>query len=766
MFSRMRVSCGVPQRLVSDGGSWSLLGWTARAHGAICAAIALITATYFLSPPAVAQESADEGTGRLAEVVVTAQKREQRLQDVGTSITAFDSSAIARLGLADTTDVARQVPGLQFNQFAPSITVFNLRGVSQNDFSDHQEAPVAVYADEAYVASMGAIAGSLYDIERVEVLRGPQGTLFGRNATGGLLHYISKKPTDSFEAYAEATGGSFGQINTGGAISGPLGDRVSGRISFATSRHDGYVKNRIGPDGGDQNQYAARAQLLFKFNNGGEFLLKLHGIRNVNEVGTAYSWAPAYPNAQGLGVLLPPNVDYWGTCAGCDIYGYRNPSRDPFNQAYGRPGSGIFDRTLYGATGRLTLNLGSTVLTSITDYQHMWKRYGEDTDASPNLILYYDTWQTYRQFSQELRFNGQAAKARWIAGLYYLDIFTDDRGQVTLPDFFGGNAGDLYNIKTRSWAAFAQGEWSFTDRWTAILGARYTEDEKTDNYAWYAPTPDLIQYRFNTALYPDLARHRWHLPSGKAELDYKLVPGKLLYGSISRGAKGGGFTQPSAAPPTSPELLRFRPEKLTSYEIGFKGSMFDGRARFNAGVFYYDYQDYQAYTQMGLSQAIANLQSRIKGAEAEIAAIPINGLEVQFGVSTLDTILKNATLPAGQVADRVMPQAPKWSINALTRYQWNALHSTWSVEADVKSDTEQYFSTFNSPADLEPRHTVANARIGYTNPSGNLDVSVFCRNVTNKRYRLYDLDVSGISVVTPVYAPPRWYGATITYHWQ
>src|SRR5580692_10583363 len=161
---------------------------------------------------------------KLAEIVVTAQRREQNLQDVGTSVTAFDAHVLEQLGFKDVTDVAGQVPGLQYNQYGATVTIYNLRGVSQNDFSDHQEAPIAVYADDAYIGSTGALAGSLFDLQRVEVLRGPQGTLFGRNATGGLIQYLSRAPTDTPEAYLQVTGGNYRTFESEGAVSGPITD--------------------------------------------------------------------------------------------------------------------------------------------------------------------------------------------------------------------------------------------------------------------------------------------------------------------------------------------------------------------------------------------------------------------------------------------------------------------------------------------------------------------------------------------------------------
>jgi len=263
-------------------------------------------------PYAVHAASSEVEPTRLDEIVVTAQKREQNLQDVGTSVTAFDSSALAKLGIKDVTELAGQVPGLQYNQFGATVTVFNIRGVSQNDFSDHQEAPIAVYSDDAYIAMLGALAGSMYDLQRVEVLRGPQGTLFGRNATGGLIHYLSNRPTDTDSGYFQVTGGNFGTIETEGAISGPVADRLSARMSVSTVDHNGYIDNTIGHPIEDEHQYAGRFQLLFKANDDLDVLLKVHGLTNNNETGGIYSWAASQPDATGRGYFVGPT--YVGNC--------------------------------------------------------------------------------------------------------------------------------------------------------------------------------------------------------------------------------------------------------------------------------------------------------------------------------------------------------------------------------------------------------------------------------------------------------------------
>src|SRR4029077_19167222 len=166
----------------------------------------------------------------------------------------FDAASLEKLGLRSTTDIVQQVPGMQYQSFSPTITIFNLRGISQNDFGDHHEAPVAVYSDDVYQASMSSVAESMYDQERVEVLRGPQGTLFGRNATGGLIHYLSVKPQlDGVGGYVNVSGGKFSDLETEGALTLPVNDSVATRFSFATSRHDGLIINFAGPDANSQN---------------------------------------------------------------------------------------------------------------------------------------------------------------------------------------------------------------------------------------------------------------------------------------------------------------------------------------------------------------------------------------------------------------------------------------------------------------------------------------------------------------------------------
>jgi len=717
----------------------------------------IIASSLLAGPFAWAQQAGEETGDKLSEIIVTAQRREQNLQEVGTSVTAFDGAALQQLGLKDVTDIAGQVPGLQYNQYGSTVTIYNLRGVSQNDFSDHQEPPVAVYSDDAYIASTGALAGSLFDLQRVEVLRGPQGTLFGRNATGGLIQYVSAPPTDHPEGFLQITGGNFATVQSEGAISGPLTDTLAARLSFSTSNHDGYIHNRVGPDVNNQKQYAARLQLRLKVGEN-EIRLKLHALNNDHEVSGNYSWAAAVPDATGRGVYAPPGTPDFG--------GYVNTGTSPFDQAEDR--QGLFNRTVWGANLRGTFHLpGDVTLVSVTDYLQMQKRYGEDSDMSPNFIFNYDTGQHYRQFSQELRLNGAVGNLRWITGLYYLNYFMRNFETTQLPDFINGfpygNGLAHLALNTSSPSVFGQIEYDFTEHFTGIVGARYTSDDKTYTYNYECVMcPQTLSY--SPATFPGASKN-FSIPTGKVELDYKPVHDVLTYASVNRGAKGGGWSAPSSGA-VDPAVLPYAQEKLTSYELGFKSTFLDGAARLNGAIFYYDYRDYQGFFLAVATQVVENINAKVKGGELEFAVVPLHGLNLQLGVSHLETAAYNVPTPAGNKFTTELPQAPRWTLNAVAHYQWPMLGGQMSVEADTKWNAHQYLELVNNPVDYEPAYMLTNARIVFMTGDGRWDFTAYVNNLANRYYRIYNLDLSGfLGIDQRVYGPPRTFGATFRYQW-
>lgn len=743
---------------------------------------------------ACAQSSTVAAPGdRVEEIVVTAQRREQSIADVGTSITALDAADLQRSGMDSATDIAQQVPGLQFQAFSPTITIFNLRGVSQNDFADLHEAPVAVYADDVYVASMGAVAGALYDLDRVEVLRGPQGTLFGRNATGGLVHYISTRPAlGADQGYVRVSAGQFADLETEGAWNHGLTEDSAARLSFATTRHAGTIHNLSGPDANTADQYAARLQYLSRLPRQGQLLLKGYYLRNVSEVSPSYSWNASCNNLgflqpgescagsyAGLGAFVGPDANPYGTGAGCDQSGYcyPNASDHPFTQSFDR--RGVFDRTLYGVTVHVDWKVGNAMLTSITDYMHLDKRYGEDSDASPNYQLNFDTWLAYHQLSQELHVSG-GERLHWIAGVYFLDLADNglvaESANAQYLGFIAQDQGPQYTLDTRSVAAFGQLELPIAPRWSLTAGARYTRDAKRYRYRLWNPSPGStlhdangVPYLYDGNTAPGLADRHYDLYSGKLEIDFRPGPGTLLYASVNRGPKSGGWSAPVNASGSNLAadlfaVLPYKPETLLDLEAGAKLTLLDGRARLAADAFHYDYHDYQAFLLRNLTQIIGNADATLYGGELEMAVIPMHGLTLEGGLSLLSTRIIRLALPDGSLADREMPNAPHWSFNALARYEWPAAGGTWSLQLDGKWNAAQWLENVNAPVDLQPGFGVFNLRAGYAS-GRDWDVTAWVRNAADTHYRVYNLDLSGLGYNESVYGSQRWIGLTLSCRW-
>jgi len=649
------------------------------------------------------------------------------------------------------------VPGLQVNQFSPTATVFNIRGVSQNDFADSQEAPIAFYNDEAYVGLLGGISGQNFDLERVEVLRGPQGTLFGRNATGGLIQIVTAKPTRELDGFLTLTGGSDKQIATEGAISGPLSDAVRARLSFSTDRRDGYVKNSLGRDLGGARFYAGRLQVAADV-GGGTLLLKAQVLRNDHDSGAgAYSAGVSALNVDGLGRFVGADEDFYGTCAGCTPFGYRPPS-NPLRVDEDHRSD--FARTYWSGTARYEREFGAVTLTSITDYQDLDKAYTEDSDVSPLDVFRYYVTQKAHQLSQELRLSSSVDRLSWVAGVYGIRIRSRTGYLADLPVFgVASNYGG--RLKTDSFAAFGQLEYEVSDLLSVIGGLRYSNDLKELDFTQVETGSP--EFAFNKALYPNLARQRFENYSGKLQVDLKPTPDSLFYLSVNRGTKSGGFGTP-AFQPITPASIPFDEEVLTNFEGGMKLTLLDRRAHLNASAFHYRYRGYQAFTLVGLTQAIVNNNARVNGFEVDADVRPVRGLYLQGFLTHLDTKVFDITLPGGRVADRRMPQAPKFSFGGMIRYEAELGDDVLSLQTDWKHNGPSFFSAFNAPVDREPGYWVGNVRAAYRFGGSGFEVAAFVNNVTDTRHRIYNIDVTNpVGVTQQVFARPRWAGGSLTY---
>jgi iron complex outermembrane receptor protein len=742
------------------------------------------------TPPAAAQGK-DSGNNSvlLGDIIVTANRRSEKLQRVGISVTAFNGDAIAKLGFATTTDIVKQTPAVSFYQFSPSVSNINIRGVVQNDFADHLEPPIAVYQDDTYIGSSGGISVPMFDMERVEVLRGPQGTLFGRNAAGGLMHFISAAPTEDRSGYVQGSLGRFQTWNLQGAISGPIAENVLGRLSFSRNKGDSPFRNTVtgNRDAGDTDNIAVRGQLLFKIGENTQLRL-LGRYNNDDQHGPMYSIAVAAPGADGLGVPVGrnetasyPNIVTGGTvtapCAGCNVVGYRDPNKSPWSAASSYPG--YFKRNIYDGQAKLTHDFGGITLTSVTDYLEINKNLLYDTDGSPAQFFVYGTTQRFKQFSQELRLNGETDHLKWVAGGYYLNmrgkygstVDLDLAPYVGAPLCIGASCppgGTVpahfqtdYTLKTTSFAAFAQGEYELSDVFSLIAGARFTHDNKKYYYA-FTDTPEIqAPFTYNPGNNDDADRSFDNV-SAKLELDYKPDTNTLVYGSITRGHKGGNWTAP-VFPPIDPSVFAHKQEVLTSYELGLKKRFLGGMATFNASAFYYDYHNYQAFSLINIAQSISNVDATVYGGEAELKLAPIRGLDLALNAATVHSKVKGIVLPTGETVSRDLPNTSKISLSGLARYSFDFLGGSLAAQASGQYKSGYYLTTLNEPVNLEKRWATLDLRLSWTSPDDKLELAVYGDNVTSTKYRVWALDVSSLSLGMQVYAPPATYGASARY---
>lgn len=565
-----------------------------------------------LATPATAQDAQATETAaapEVAEIVVTAQRREQKANDVGIAVSVIGAKDIKALNIVNATDVVRAIPNLKFNAYGSSQVVYNIRGVSQNDYGDQQEPPVAVYQDDSYTSSITAASFPVFDLARVEALRGPQGTLFGRNATGGAVQFISAQPTDKLDGYLSATYGRFNQVVLEGALSGPLSDTLTARISGQYTRDDGYIKNITPgqPDRGADNHWALRG--IVKWEPSSDFKAKLtvrYAKADRERQAGIYSLEPTCPNAQFQGEFLGPKefCSYWGV-AGTTGNGYANPAITPSQG--GNPwrtagtNDAYVDRDVFGATLRLDAKLGAFDVTSITDYQHLKKFYIEQGDSVPEFpyvpqgiprspgpcpapaqsVTCYESGTVFfqrariNQVSQEIRAAATFGQNYLTIGGFGMIIDGKFAAKYAVP-FIQYDPDVRFTQRTESFAFFAQDEFKISDQWKLIGGIRYWQDKKRGVYDAVAPTgpyalslhfgPDDISYNDTTGtVTPGSWSYKSGLPSGvtstpsaanptfkgvtaRAEIDYKPTPDTLIYASYNRGSKSGGFTFSTGTP--------------------------------------------------------------------------------------------------------------------------------------------------------------------------------------------------------------------------
>jgi len=720
----------------------------------------------------------------LEEITVTAQKREQNLQDVGISVTAFSGEQLQALGYTSTTDIVQQIPGMSFQSFTPAFTALNLRGISQNNFQDNLEAPVAVYVDDAYVGSMNAIRGQLFDMQRVEVLRGPQGTLFGRNATGGLVHYITRgADEDESNGYLEASYGSFDRMVFEGAVGGAVSDRLRGRFAGRWEKADGYVKNQVGArDQHGADGYALRANIQFDISATLNADLSLAYADDDDVPTGSYIVNGATADADGLGVPVPPPA----------------AAHEDFSDG------GSYNRDSSNATLKLSWDVNDSIeVVSISNYLNLDKFYVEDADSSPTAesgaFFAFTTIADYKQFSQELRVSGETDKMRWQAGAYYLDIEGDYVStiegnilQVTGQDEI---IDSFFGVESSNWSIFGQVEYDLNEQFTLTGGLRWSQDDKNIDMINTANTrinadgspnteDPFTQFQVQDGVFfdgmtrttaPGIDEIDYGDYAARLQLDYRPNNDALYFLSWNRGIKGGNWSPNFAV---RLEDFKHDEEVLNAFEAGTKLTFADGLARINATFFYYDYDNYQQFSLLNAQPQVVNRDATNYGGEIEVFMSSVWGprgaWDVALGASFIESDVEGAPTPFDfDVTDLKLPNAPAVSFNGLVRYVWPYYEGKIAVQVDGNYNSEQFLEGTNNETSREASYLVANASISWTSGDEKWRVAAWVKNFTDEEYRLYNLDLgildvfigSGFGFSQSVYAPPITGGVTGSYSW-
>ncbi|MBI1361572.1 MAG: TonB-dependent receptor [Alphaproteobacteria bacterium] len=705
-------------------------------------ALLLATGAVLVFPwEALAQDAAKTDV-----IIVTAQKRSEDIQDVPIAITALTGETLKDQHVTNVLDLNAMAPGLQVktddNAANPKIFI---RGIGLNDFNPNTASAVAVYSDGVYIGSPLAQMGQFFDLERVEVLRGPQGTLYGRNTTGGAINLISRKPGDKFEADASVEYGSYNGVTVEGGVGGPVVPGVLAiRAAGVYVRNDGYTLNRLtGNRGNDTDRGSGRVTLDWTPSETFEGLFQVRYGRSNGGSIWAYnrSLFPATAQATGPDGLCAPAYYTSGECT--DAAGYANTSTNLYQGDYHLEGKDKVET--YGASGTLTWTLGGMSLVSVTGYDHADRDDLEDTDAGPNDVLTARYRAKQWAGSEELRLQSNGDNTlNWVAGLYYSH---DDLSSNSYYDVFrlansGVQAVDEpqgigvfswpFTQKTDSYAAFGQVDYKVTERLTATLGLRYSVDSKDFHYnSLYAS--DVGGPTLDTILTDDASKNFSSL-SGKVSVAYKLTDYANVYASYNRGYKSGGFFGGQTTDASS--LKPYDDEVVNAYEVGAKTELLGRLLTANVSAFYYDYQNLQVYTLVvdpNTNLTVQNFtnasNAKVQGLEAELSSSPIDGLDLSLSTSFLEATYRNFTSAGTDYSGNHLPNAPRATINGSARYHWALFGGTADTQASVSYRSKVYYDTTNADRLTDQERTFVDLRAGWKMPDGRIEFGLWGRNV-------------------------------------
>ena len=718
----------------------------------------------------------------LEEVIVTAQKREQGINDVGITVNAFTAAQLENYGVRSAEDLETITPGLTVTNAQPQgVPVYTIRGVGFADYTTSASSTVGLYFDEVNLPYSVMTRGVLFDVERVEVLKGPQGDLYGRNTTAGQINFVSRKPTEEFAAGIKLGYSRFDVIDAEAHVSGPLTDKARARVAVKTTQSagDGWQKSlsRPGDRLGEYDDIAVRGLLDLDINEDASLFLNLHWYEDNSDNMAA---TPFDGTTIGLPTALflptPGNIIF---SEGKNRLADWSPDAAPKR-----------DNTLKGVSAKLDWDVGGVNVTTISSYDKFEREETFDTSGVGFEDADILNTTDLEVVSQELRISSNNdSNLYWLVGAYYSWDEMKESYYFNMDEsffaFFGNPPGleidTRYDQTTEAIAGFAHIEYEFMPDFRLTLGARYTDEEREWSGCTYDVGEGSLGALWNFILtpfvmvpqgFPDpgplgpggcgiyderpgsptfgqltvfsdkISIDKW---MWKVTLDYSPVEDVLLYGTVSKGFKSGGFN--GAAAQTHTQLLPYTAETLTAYEAGFKSVLFDGRLQLNVAGFYYDYEDKQepsvAVTPVGNISGLTNVpESESVGVEMEAHWLITTGLTLDLGIAWLNTEIKEyeaidefasvfPTVVTFDASGSDLANSPNWQVNGTLGYEWpiaDGLNMNIAGDISYKDDNDGAVQPPISD------YFLVNARAGISATDGRWGVTVWGRNIFNEEY--------------------------------
>jgi len=728
----------------------------------------------------------------IQDIIVTAQKRAENLQDVPIAISAVPASALAESGIRSTQDLAQSVAGLNVTR-TTEATVFTLRGIGTQGGSTGQDSAVATFVDGVYMPSMAGATFALNNIERIEVLKGPQGTLYGRNATGGAVNVITRTPQQKFSMDASVGYGNFQTMEANLYATGGLAKGIAADVAVYYRNQDkGFGVNRItGRDVNKSRDIIVRSKLLFDLGPDTDLTLAGDYGHTTGSIAIAYRPVPTAQLVDGTG--------YANYAANGNGYYDSQSEFDP-----------KIDTKMYGGSAKLKHGFGDLTLTNILAYRGAKGFQRVDVDTTSLKILDAPLYNQEKQWTEELQLAYDSGPIRAIAGFFYMDATSQYNPFQIVGLGIVGQTGGLSNRlviystqKTKSYAGFGQVTWEFAPDTNLTLGARYTVDKRSlhaDQYLGIGiPEPDVTcsaYCRPDGTLAPIGTVEQsktFKKPTWRVALDHQFGPHFMVYGSYSRGFKSGVYNLTSPSDPAA------QPETLDAGEVGFKSTLFD-RVRFNVAAFYYKYKNIQAFQVNGANTTLSNAASaKIYGFDFDMQAELGAGFSLlasgaylhhrygDFPVATISFLEQPTGAPSyagytpglgnyvypncGNAADKgqfycsasgnKLVNTPDFTFNMALNHEIE-LGGGSRINSNV---SWAYNSGFYWAVDnrlKQPKFSLFNAQIMWTAPEDRWNIRIWGRNLTDKKY-LLTLNENGTGDIGAA-APGRTYGASLGFH--